>query len=36
MAHRNNKKNDMSNSKDKSDKVIVDILNSIETPLERN
>lgn len=36
MAHRIVVKNDMSNSKDKSEKVIEDILNTVETPIERN
>lgn len=36
MAHRIIVKNDMSNSKDKGEKVIEGILNTVETPIERN
>ena len=36
MAHRVIVKNDMSNSRNKSEKVIENILNTVETPIERS
>lgn len=36
MAHRLVIKNDMSNSRNKSEQIIEDILNTVETPIERN
>lgn len=36
MAHRITIKNDMSNSKNKSEKIIEEILNTVETPIDRS